>query len=189
MSISYSQLPSSWTMRALCQANEEQWPVLQASTLFAALATAFSILFILPMVVAAPVGMVCGRTFWSGDLLAVEAWIQSALLCALSAAAALVAAATCARIYMISTFGTPSDSSELQVDLSHDETRNMCRSYLESLAVDEVFIHDKSARRQLALVQVGRYSKTFLEITTTASTTTAPSSSFAASANSTAPPL
>ncbi|MBS1989662.1 MAG: hypothetical protein JSS83_04040 [Cyanobacteria bacterium SZAS LIN-3] len=168
MSISYSQLPSAWSMRTSCDSAEEQWPILQASTLFAALTTAFAILFIMPMVVAAPVGMICGRTFWCGDLLAVQAWIQSALLCALSAAGALVIGATCLRIYMISTFGAPYDYAELQVDISHEETRKMCRAYLRAMAVDEIFSVDRSEKRQIALVNEGRFSRTFLEISTIA---------------------
>jgi hypothetical protein len=155
-------------MKSLCQNSEDRCLVLQASTMFATATTALSIIFIMPMVIAAPVGMICGRTFWSGDLLAVEAWIQSALLCAISAAAVLVAAASFVRIYMRSQFGAPTFYGELQVDLSHEETRKMCRAYLRAEALDETFVVDRSERRQIALVQESKFSTTFLEVSTTA---------------------
>jgi hypothetical protein len=167
MSIPYSELPSASTIKNLCQTSEDQWLFLQTSTtLFAVVTTCLAILFVLPMVIAAPVGMIYGTTFWSGDLDAVQAWLQSALLSAVSIAGVLVVAATLVRVYTRSQFGAPVYYGELQVDLSHEETRKLVRSYLRANSVDENFAVAKSERRQIALMQETRFSNTYLEIST-----------------------
>jgi len=167
MSIPYSDLPTAQTMKNLCQSSEDQWMSLPVSTTLFATATAcFLILFMLPMVLAAPIGMICGTTFWTGDLIAVQAWIQSALLCAVLAAAAMVFAAGCIRVYARSQFGAPAYDGELQVDLSYDETRKLVHAYLRANCVDERFIVTGSGRRQVALISEGRFSNTYLEAST-----------------------
>jgi hypothetical protein len=170
MSIPYSdqyELPSATAMKSLCQSSEDHWLFLHASTtLFATLTSALAILFMLPMVLAAPVGMIYGTTFWSGDLIAVEAWIQGALLSAVTVSGVLVLAAVFVRVYTRSQFGAPAFESELQVDLSPEETRKLVRSYLRAKSVDETFEVARSERRQIALMQQGRFSDTYLEVST-----------------------
>ncbi len=169
MTIPYSELPSASQIKSLCQNSEDQWLFLQASTtLFAAATTALSILFILPMVIAAPVGMIYGTTFWSGDLLAVEAWIRSALLSAVSTSAVLVLAASCIRVFTRFQFGAPSYYGEMEIDLTPEETRKLVRSYLRSSSIDATFAVAKSERRQIGLMRETRYSSTYLEVSTVA---------------------
>jgi hypothetical protein len=169
MSIPYCELPSATTIKNLSQRSDDQWLFVQSSaTLFATAATVLSILFMMPMVIAAPVGMIYGTTFWSGDLDAVQAWIRSALLCALTVSAVLVLASGLMRIFTRFQFGAPAFYGEMEVALSHEETRKLVRSYLRANSIDETFAVAKSERRQIALMSESRFSSTYLEVSTVA---------------------
>jgi hypothetical protein len=168
MSNPYSDLPSAKTMKHLCQSSEDHWLSLQASAaLFATATSCLLIVFMVPMVLAMPVGLVCGKSFWSGDLVAVHAWIQSAVLCAVLAAAVIVLMAGCIRVYMRSQFGAPAYDGELQIDLSYEEARKLAHAYLRANCVDERITVTSSGRRQVALMSEGRFCNTYLEASTT----------------------
>ncbi len=168
MSNPYSDLPSAKTMKHLCQSREDQWLSLQASAmLFATAASCLLVLFMLPMILAMPIGLICGKSFWNGDLFAVQAWMQSAMLCAVLASVVIVAVAGCIRVYMRSQFGAPAFDGELQIDLSYEEARKLVHAYLRANCVDEKLTVTGSGRRQVALMSEGRFCNTYLEASTT----------------------
>lgn len=156
--------PSKSRMNLLCQNHFADMLIYQASAVFILLTMLLFATFCLPLILALPVGLVTGKSFWSEDPTAITAWLQAALFYAFLTAVILTALSCFARVWMHSHFGRPFAEKCLSLDLSAIEALKLVRRELRFEGLAKALEVDAKRGRIIALIKKEKTFRTFMDI-------------------------
>lgn len=157
-------LPNHKSMKVFSDCHDGRSFIGQLLALTAVSSIALSIIFSIPLLLAAPAAVLSGTSFCDDDLNVIRAWSGSAFYCAAVCSLVLSFLLAFLRVYLRGSFGKPGHCTGFQVDLCRDSLLKLCQAYLERKCVDDLLAVDHSKGRLIAVLHEGRFSITYLEI-------------------------
>lgn len=151
-------------MNLLCQNHFASQLIYQCLAILGILTILLSFIFCLPLILALPVGLVTGRSFWTEESGAITAWLTSAFGYALATSVTATTLACFARVWMQTTFGRPFAEQTLTLDLPAIDALKMVRREIRQDSIAKSMEVDAQNGRIVALITKTKNFRTFVDI-------------------------